>query len=772
MLYKNTYKLFKKKKFQLLGVGIIIFLSSFMYVAMYNATNSMEVTLEKFTKECNQEDFAVEIFQSLMLDETIKEYPMAALSDIKNLDKNVFENIMDKRKNAFEKLYPDTRLELRDSKDILFQYKTESYKIRALKDSETINLSEIEEGRKPSSDNEIALPEIFLEGNSLQIGDKFNINDKDYNIVGTVLFPDYTMLMSGKEFILDNSKITVALFTDKEFDNIKGKEEFRFAGVSDNKIDSEYFNKGLDFVINVTESSSNMRSGYLVNEIKMSKSSIIGLSMMITSIAIIIVGIIVYKILQNEKGQIGILKAMGYLNKEIGRPYLVLISVIALPMLILGSIIGNFASQPLIDLFAEFYLFPREGIVFSFKGYFIAIIVPFIFFFGLSYIIIRSNLKKKPLDLLKVGEDGRITWLDKIADKLLSKAKTTTKFKYSFLLRNKGKFYVFILGIIFASFLIIMGLMMPGFFDKMSTEGYKLVDYKYEAGIDMTKDLPAIIGNQEKILTIPIKYQGKNITLKGIDCDNKLYKIYDKKKNEITSSIKDGIVISNSFSMIFDKEKGDSLTLTINEKEEEFEIIDVSKEYGEAQIYFQRSTLSKLYSKGENSDLYTGIYSDKPIDKENYSYVIEKQQILEQSKSVQGFMYLAIGVMLGISIVISVIVLFVLTSLTVEDNFYNISLLKVMGYSKKEVNSMIINSYFSYAIIAFFISIPITIASMGYFTESIGNKFDIVLPFIFEPWEGIVGLSIVVIIFYLGSINSKRKIDKISLQEVLKEYRE
>ena len=756
----------------MLGVGIIIFLSSFLYVAMFNATNSMKVTLEKFTEEFNQEDFSVDMLPNLTSEESIKEYQMATLSDIKSYNKDIFKNIIDKRKDAFEKLYPNTELELRESKDIVFEHKEEAYKLRALKDSEKINLSKIEEGRKPISDNEIALPRVFLEGNSLNIGDKININSKDYEIVGTVLFPDYTMLMFGKEFILDNSKITVALFTDNEFENLKGKEEFRFAGVTEDELSPEYFDKTLDYVNNVTESSSNMRSGYLVNEIKMSKTTVISLSVMITSIAIIIVGIIVYKILQNEKGQIGLLKAMGYLNKEIGRPYLVLISIIALPMLILGSIIGNFASQPLIDLFAEFYLFPQEGVVFNFQVYFMAIVVPFLFFFGLSYIIIRSNLKKKALDLLKIGEDGKTSFLTKVVDKLLSRARTTTKFKYSFLLRNKGKFYVFIIGIIFSSFLIIMGLMMPGFFSKMSTEGYKLVDYKYEAGLDMTKELQALKDNEEKFLVIPNKYQGKNITLKGIEYDNKLYKIYDKHKNEITNELKDGIVISKSFSELFAKEKGDYIFLTINNKEEKFEIIDVSKEYGEAQVYFERSTLSKLYTNGENSALYTGIYSDKPIDEENYSYVIEKQQILEQSKSIQGFMYLSIGFMLIVSILIAVIVLFILTSLTVEDNFYNISLLKVMGYSKKEVNSMIINSYLSYSIIAFIISLPMTIVTMGYFTKSIGREFDIVLPFIFEPWQGIFGLLIIILIFVIGTINSKGKINKISLQEVLKQYSE
>ena len=46
------------------------------------------------------------------------------------------------------------------------------------------------------------------------------------------------------------------------------------------------------------------------------------------------------------------------------------------------------------------------------------------------------------------------------------------------------------------------------------------------------------------------------------------------------------------------------------------------------------------------------------------------------------------------------------------------------------------------------------------------------IPFNFEWWQGILGLVIIVGIYYLGSISSKNKIKKIELQAVLKEYNE
>lgn len=790
MLFKNAYKLFKKKKFQLVAVGIIIFLSSFLYTSMFNAMKSLETTIKTYFDEYVQEDFSIDIINHLTereyriaVEKGINISPMATLGDIKSINEEFYDYIINERELAFEEEYSDYDLELRESKDILFNYNNGACKFRALKENDKINKTKVEEGRKPEKNNEIGVTRAFSESTGLNIGDTLDINNKDYEIVGFILFPDYTLPMFGQEFILDSGKINVALFSDEEFDTLKGKEEFRFGGLSKGDFNKEDFNEkvektfkdkeDLSYVINISETTSNMRSGMIYDEVVAGKVSVVALSVMIASIAIIIVAIIVYKILQSEKGQIGVLKAMGYLRKEIGLPYLILITIIALPMLLIGSIAGFFAGEPLKNFYLIFYLLPKEGMVIDYSIAFVAVVVPLVFFLGLSYLIIMKMLSKKPLDLLKVGEESKETYLTKFADKLLSKAKTTTKFKYSFLLRNSGKFYVFLIGILFSSMLVIMGLMMPEFFSKSATDRYTKVDYQYEAILDVTKGYPELKAGEEKILTVPTaKYNDENITLKGLEKDNELYKLYNSKGKEITDKLNEGVIITKSFNTFYDKEVGDKITLSINNEEYEFEIKGMSEEYGSATIYMEIESLSNLISKGESKDLYTGIYSKEEINKDDYSIVMNKIDMLDQAKSMQGFIYVSIGGILGTSIFIAALVLYVLTSLTIEDNYYNISLLKVMGYSKKEVNSMILNSYLGYAVMAYLISVPITVFSITLITDHMGKNYNMVLPLEFSLWQGVVGFIVILIIFYIGSLSAKKKIEKISLQEVLKAYSE
>jgi len=494
---------------------------------------------------------------------------------------------------------------------------------------------------------------------------------------------------------------------------------------------------------------------------------------MISAIGIMIVAIIIYKIIRSEKGQIGLLKALGYSNTEIAIPYTILILAISLPMLALGYGVGKVSSVFMRDLYLEFYLLPSTSIESNILVLITAILVPLIFVVGLSMIIIRKMLSKKPLDLLRAGDIEKVSKLNKLVSKILKNRKATTKFKYSFILNNLGKFFVFFVGIVFVSILIMFTLMCNGLFDKMTTDYYNGVDCKYEAYIDMTKELPILENGKEKFLLYPDgKYENDSITLKGIEYDNKLHKLYGNKGEDITGKLKEGVIINKSFNMKYDKEIGDSINVKISDREYNLSIVDISNDFNDFKIYINLSELSEMVTDKKSDELFNGVYSKNSLNEDEYLTVISKSVILEQSQLMQKFIKYALYMMMGSSMAIAVIVLYILTTLTVEDKYYDISLLKVMGYNDKEVNSMILNSYFLYSILSFLISVPIAVASVNIMVKYLIVNFNMVMPLEFELWQLFVGCVIIGCIFFIGTLGAKSKINKVSLQEILKEYRE
>lgn len=779
MLYKNAIKLMKKKRFQLLGIGVIIFLSALVYTSMYSAMSSMEKGYEGYLNEYNQEDFSVKLNKNLTPEEgeKYKQSTLMSLGNIKSENVELYNKIIEDRISSFKENYKGYDIELRESTDLTFN-DGKSRIIRALKGNKEINKTLLEEGTTPKNNNEVCITKVYGEKNNIKIGDTVRFLDKDYKVTGFVLFPDYTLFMQENTFNIDAGAISVALFSDEEFEKLKGTEGYSLGGKKQNgEFDLDEFKKistTLPFVESFADTKGNMQSGMIYEEIKSGKVMTVSLSIMIASIALIIVGIIIQKLINGERAQIGVLKALGYTRGEIGKPYFLIILVITLPMLILGSLVGILVAPMLRDLYLQFYLLPKETITPDFIVILTAIIIPMVFFLGCTTLIINKILNKKALSLLRTEQSGKVSFLVRFSDRILSKTKSTTKFKYSFLLRNKGKFFVFLIGIFFSSMLILVGFMMPSFFSKMSSDYYEKKDYVYEGFVDMAKGLPKLEPSEERALIIGgVDFNDGKISLVGLEDNNKLHKLLDKKDKDITGELKNGGIITTTLSELYGVKVGDEIEVSYLNEKEKIKVVAIAEEYGDSKVYVMREDLSLKISKEflqESKDLFNIVYSENKIVGDEYSTVINKNDALEQAESMQGFIRVALGGIIFTAVFLSVIILLILISLTIEDNYYNISLLKVMGYSKGEVNSMILNSYLGYSVMAYLISVPSTILMMDVFLDYFTDKFNMVFPFELTVPYGILGLVIVVIIFYIGSYGGKRKIAKISLQEIMKKY--
>ncbi|MGL4345185.1 MAG: FtsX-like permease family protein [Cellulosilyticaceae bacterium] len=790
MLILNTLRTFKKKKFQLAAIGMIIFLSAFIYTTMFYALDSMKLGMEDLMNEGKQEQFSVQMVNGIMPSEV--NYMMAhgganyiglTLMDIKSVDERLYDALIKRRIKAFDKVYAGYQLEPRTYKDIQFNGQGKANTIRLFKQGEAINLTYIEEGELPTKTDEIALTRVYAQKNGLQIGDTLQIKDKAYTLTGLVLFPDMTLPMLGSDFIIDNSKITVGCVTERSYKRLQGEENVYLAGRAKEEDAMKGFKKkvidtikeegSLDFITQVVLTENQMRSGAIYTELESARAMTLGISMMISSIAVMVVGILTAKILKGEKVQLGVMKAMGYATLEITIPYIVMLLMISLPTLLVGYGAGVMAADPMKMFYLDFYLLPQRPITTRLSVVLTAVGVPLFMTIGLSYMIIKRLLDKNALELLKVGETEKFTVLSKCVFKLLSRAKVQTKYKYSFIFKNTGKFLVFFWGICFATFLIVMSLMMVGFFDKMTVDQYQQVAYQYEGIVDFTKPKPKLKEGDEKYLTIPNAfYKEEIVTLKGLSPEGKLYHLYDVKGNIVTPKLREGVLINRSFEITYGNKVGDVLTITIEERHYELEVVGITNSYGDPTVYGDLQKFSKMMTKDRTSKFFNGVYSERVLEEKQYATVIGKADLMEQMQLMQGFMQIAIYGMIGAAVWISVLILYILTTLTVEDNYYTISLLKVMGYNKREVSRMILNSYLLYAILTYIITLPVVVVSLQALMVYFSRAFDLVMPLEFRAWHAVVGLVMIVIIFLVGSYSAKRKIEKISLQEVLKAYRE
>ncbi len=767
------------------------FLSSFLYTIMSYSVDSVKEPTEKFLKFHKQEIFSFEMFNYFTEKELEYIYDKSLeniyfLNDLKRENQDLFYKIINDRKQKFENKYNDYILELRETKDITYALNNENHSAKIIKDSQIMNLSFIEEGRKPERENEIAITQIYGNKNNLSINDYITIKDKEYKIVGFVLFPDYTLLMFGDVFASDNSRQTVLLLSNKEYENVLGRETFYFAGVSKTEYDEKKFKDNvvntfrdyneLSFISSIVSTSNQLRSGAIYDELEGSKAMTLMISVVIVSISIVIVSILIHKIVKEQRGQIGVLKALGYTKKEIGIPYIVAIFIIVLPFLLIGYYLGYTYSDIMKNLYLEVYLLPSVSLGHQFNILFVSIFVPLTIFVFLSYFITIKTLSRRPLELLRPEESKKISKLVMFSQKILKNRKAQTRFKYTFIIKNITKFYVFMFTIIFCGILILMSFSMNNVLDKIAFDYYDRVEYEYKGFVDIGKIdeiTNALSDDDEKFLIISDGiYQNDKITLFGIERDSKLHKLYNSRGRNITNKLNEGVIVSKSFIMKYGNKIGDVISVDILGNMHDLKIVEITEEYLEFKIYIYRSYLSVKSTDSDDVSLYNGVFSKVSLDEKLYTYIMNKYDVVDRVENINEFIKCSVLIMTLSAVIIGSIVMLVLTVLIVTDNYYNISLLKVMGYNKKEVNRMILNSYLIYTIIGYLLSIPLVYLILKGIVYYLLHEFNMVFPMSLETVHIIYGFVVTILIFYIGIIMAKRNINKISLQEVLKAYRE
>lgn len=793
-LFKNVWATLRERWMQLAAIGVIVVFSSMTYTAMSYALGSIAGPAASYLQDHVQEDFSVEMVSVLtpqeaalpLVRQQVSEHHFA-LTEIRRSEPATFERLIDGRIDAFKRERPGVSLELRQIKVVSFEHNLRAHTALVARDAERINLSFVEAGRKPERDDEAAINRVYAEKNGIGIGDLFEMKGRRYRVSGYVLFPDYTLSMFDNSFNIDTGLQSLVLLTDGAYDSVDADETFRLVGITgsdaetdtafdtviDTAIDTAIDTKALPFVMQIVPTKSNMRSGAIYTELTQGRTMSLGLSIFIAAIAVIIVSIMMSNLLSAERGQIGVLKALGYRRAEVAVPYFVSVVLLASLMLVVGYLVGVWLADPLKGMYLDFFLLPQIEIVQTFEVFATAIFVPLLFFAGSSGAVIRRILGERPLALLRPHESDALNSLTILVSRLLRGARGSTKFKYLHAVRSTGSFVVFFVGIMFSTLLIMYALMMNGMVDRMTVGPLESLGYRYKAVVDPQKRAPDLRPGDERYLVYPYAYLGdKVVSMHGLEPVNALYRLHDSGGRDITDLIRSDAVISESLSRKLGIRPGDTIRVRINDKHHDLLVAGVAHEYSADVVYLNIRTLSSMLSDGETTKLYSGIYAVEEPPAQFYKAVVSKQALIDQTRAMANYTAAAINVMIAASAMIAASILFALTSFAVERNYYSIALLKVLGYSRREVNSMILNSYFFYSLVAYALSVPITLVVLKGLVQVFLLGFGMVIPLEFDPLDAVKGLAILVVVFVVGTWASRRKIARVPLQEVLKTYGE
>ena len=187
------------------------------------------------------------------------------------------------------------------------------------------------------------------------------------------------------------------------------------------------------------------------------------------------------------------------------------------------------------------------------------------------------------------------------------------------------------------------------------------------------------------------------------------------------------------------------------------------------------SIYNLLHPVGEEELLpYNIIMSDKELDMDSDDLVktISKTSLADQINEVKTNMENLMGIIDVFAVLICVIVVYMMVNVLMTEASSSVSMLKVLGYRNKEINSMVLNVYHFLVPIAIVISFLLGFfGTKAVFTANV-SVYKTYLATLIYPIS-VVKMTALIVISYGASLMLLRgKAGKVDLVESLKDNRE
>jgi len=672
----------------------------------------------------------------------------------------------DKLENKF-----DLTLEKMQWKDVKVLDKVN---LRVYKERKEINLIQITEGEELYKTKDIVVNNDFYSVNNKNIGDSIDINGEKYNLKGKATTPDYLYMLENDTSLFANKEtFAVAFISEEDFKEIDSPSlGYSIRLNKDNSSEVKDYIKETYFALSWVDKADNAKICGIDGDINGMFALGQYLPIVIVVLVSLLIAIVIWRLVKSELTELGTLYAFGYTKAALTKHYMIYPLLVSLIGALVGQIPGVVLSSSLKAALTVEYNLPNFTISPDIKVVILSILIPLIIILPVNFLVIRNALNHSAVDLMKgkLKEEGP-SFLEKRIS--LKGLRFSTKFKIKEGLRNFWRTVLTLSAIVFSAMLLFLVFVMNDSMDKMLKQGYE-DSYKFE-NLYVLSNMS--VDNQvgEKFWTLPVNSNNEDKEIKyTLEAREKNSNLLELKDEEETVLSFDKNIISNTLAKKLEVKEGDTLKIKSEIEDSTFEIkIDkiANSQLGDT-LYIPLDTLYKETKIPKDS--YIGIVSTEEIkfkDGEIASHTT-KTAMLDGIKNMVGPLKAMMWVIGIISALIGIALIYVIITMVIDENKINISMFKIMGYDDKRLSKTILNINDIIIVLGFIISIPISKIALSAMFAEVTKTMEFSLEAIISISSMLIVFTIILGMYSLTKVISKRKILSIPMEEVLKKGRE
>ena len=619
------------------------------------------------------------------------------------LSKAQKESIERKGVNVYENFYVEKEFD-NDTKLRIFGERNEIDKVCVM------------DGRLPEKELEIAIDRMYADNNNLTVGDTLTHDGDTYEIAGLVALSDYSALFySNNDMMFDASAFGVAVVSADQFSKYKEDDlHYNYSWLYDDEPEDEIAEKEasdelLEKLTATTDLENfipryvNQSIRFTGEDIESDKAMMEVLLYIIIVIIAFVFGITINNTIHKEANVIGTLRASGYTINELIVHYMTMPLIVTIISAIIGNILGyTVFKETCVDMYYGSYSLPTYVTIWNGEAFFKTTLIPIFIMVAVTYFILRRKLSISPLKLIRRDLSGKN---QKHAIKLSRKIGFFERFRIRILIQNKSSYITLFAGLFFANVLLFFGMMLPPLlvhFQDTVTDSM-LAKYTYllqipAGAVDSDNEISSMFSyitlrgkintnnkDAEKFSAYTLKTTGENgarveeITLYGVEENSRyIHADFDDKT----------VLVSSAYADKYDLKKDDVITL--KEPYEDtyygFKVTGVYDYDGGVSVFMSKEHLNKVL--GYDEEFFAGYFSDSEItdiDSKYIGTVIDEEALTRVSRQLMISMGHLMYMVDGFSVLLFIVLMYLLSKLIIERNAQSISMVKILGYSKKEI---------------------------------------------------------------------------------------
>ena len=475
-----------------------------------------------------------------------------------------------------------------------------------------------------------------------------------------------------------------------------------------------------------------------------------------------VISVFVVHSIESESSIIGTLYSMGVTKNDLLTHYITLPVVVTFLAGLIGALVA--ATGIMAPMIAEssYSYFSIAEFTFHVPMYLwiYSVAVPPIIAVIVNVLVIRSKLNRTALSLIRneVKQKG----MKKINLKGMD---FVSAFRIRQMLREMRSTLAVVFGMFLSVLIFMIGVNCYILCTNIAKDYENDTKYEYMYTLKYPEEVPPEDAEPAYAYTCKKNTKGYNfdVMILGID-DNNPYFDVDPGDSKVD------VVVSNAFAEKFDLKEGEEFVVTDEDKELKyaFKVKEITQYSTSFFIFMDIDVMRDMM--GESSDYYNVLFSDKKLDIDPgrlYS-TTSKEDIVKGASVFTSLMMPMIYVLSIASAAILLVVMYLMMKVMIDRSAYNISLIKVFGYKRKEVRKLYLDGNFYTIALGAMVCLPLSKVLMNkmfpYMIPNVSCGMNIGAPFIFY----VVTYIVIIALYFVINTMLVRRLNKFTPAEVLK----